>query len=150
MKTYIILICVLMLAIALPRTDVVAQADNAKPASTAGEVAEAAETAETAQAGDSTTIGLEVYTGEYGARTITMSGTHLQYQREGMPSSVQMKAVGIDEFELVIPAGAQVRGAGPGGALPTIRFNRDSDGAVESLSIVESNGTIRETAARTN
>ena len=91
--------------------------------------------------------GLEEYLGQYGPRSITLSNSQLRFQREGMPGSVAMIVVGEDEFELVIPAGAQVRGA-VNGEFPTIRFNRSPSGSIESLSIVNPDGSVRDTSPR--
>ncbi len=90
---------------------------------------------------------LKEYVGQYGPRSITISKAQLHYQREGMPRSVAMKALGDDEFELVIPPGALVRGA-VDGKLPTLQFNRSPSGAIESLSIVDPDGSVRETSPR--
>jgi len=91
--------------------------------------------------------GLKDYVGQYGPRSVTLSRGRLRYQREGMPGTVPMEMIAEDEFELVIPAGAQVRGA-VNGEFPTIRFNRSQSGSVESLSIVDPDGSVRETSPR--
>lgn len=87
------------------------------------------------------------YVGQYGRGSITLSGSRLHFQVDGMPTAVPMEMIAADEFEIIIPAGAQVRGA-VNGEYPTIRFDRDQSGSIESLSVIDPDGSVRETSSR--
>ena len=81
------------------------------------------------------------YVGSYEGREITLAGSILSYFREGMPMPVALTEIGEDHFEINIPPGAQIRGH-VDGQIPTFRFNRDSSGNVESMSLVNPDGTV--------
>ena len=89
---------------------------------------------------ESTDDDLGDYIGSYDGREITLSGSTLSYFREGMPMPAALKNIAEDHFEVVIPPGAQVRGP-VGGQVPTFRFNRDDSGDVESMTLVNPDGT---------
>ena len=91
--------------------------------------------------------GLEEYVGEYGVRKITLRNTTLEYYRDGMPSPVSLKQIGDDLFEFVIPAGARVVGA-IDGKFPTIRFNRQASGKIESFTVINPDGSEQGTSKR--
>jgi len=91
---------------------------------------------------------LEQYVGSYGPRHITFANGTLLYRRDGMPSSVSLKSLGDDSFEVIIPPGAMVQGPGGGNEIPTFVFNRSESGVVESLSLVTEDGSILATSKR--
>ena len=85
---------------------------------------------------------MKEYVGTYEGRTIIANNGKLSYQNQGMPSPVQLKEIADDTFEIVIPAGAIVRGA-TDGKFPTIKFKRNESGAVEILEFVNPDGSVK-------
>ena len=94
-------------------------------------------------------VDLEQYVGAYGPRTIALTYGTLTYMRDGMPMPVAMEAAGVDTFKVVIPPGAQVRGPSGDHVIPAFVFLRNDAGEVESLSLVNPDGTVVGTAKRT-
>ena len=93
---------------------------------------------------------LEEFAGTYGPRKIIFRNGGLLYSRDGMPTPVTIKALGEDSFKVIVPAGAQVRGPGANGEIPTFKFNRGDSGSIESLSLVSTDGSILATSKRDN
>jgi len=98
--------------------------------------------------GQTVTHDLEQYVGTYGGRTFTFSAGTLYFTNDRMPSRVSLKSLGLDSFEVIIPAGAQVRTPGGTGEIPTFLFNRDESGSVESLSLIDPDGAVLVTSKR--
>ena len=84
---------------------------------------------------------LNQFAGTYGPRTIGVSGDHLTFQRDGMPTAVLLKEIETDMYEIVVPAGAVVQGHG-GGDLPRLHFTRDDHGKVDGLTFVMADGMV--------
>jgi hypothetical protein len=99
-------------------------------------------------AGEQGEFSLEEYAGSYGPRKILLMGDKLMYKRDEMPTAVPMEEIGDDSFEIIIPAGAQVRGQAANGPLPIFVFNRNDDGDIVSLSLVDGDGNILSTSDR--
>ena len=87
------------------------------------------------------------YAGSYEGRVFTVYKNTLSYKRDGMPMPAQLKPIGDDEFEIIIPAGAQVRGA-INGQFPTMKFNRNEKGIVVSVSIIAPDKSVMGTHAK--
>jgi len=91
---------------------------------------------------------LAQYAGRYGARQIAVAGLSLTFQRDGMPTAVSLKSLGDDKFQIIIPAGAVVRGPAANGPPPIILFDRAENGRVVSLSLVNGDGEVMSTSER--
>ncbi len=91
---------------------------------------------------------LKQYAGSYGPRNILFKNGELMYQREGMPMAISLEELGDDSFAIIIPEGAQVRGAAAHGPIPIFVFNRNDDGEIVSLSLVDPDGNIMSTSDR--
>lgn len=86
---------------------------------------------------------LSAYTGQYGDQTVSLEDGQLRYRREGMSISLALEEIEPDLFAIMLPAGAQ-----SSAPLPTIRFDRDEEGAVVGLSLLEPDGTFRESSKK--
>ena len=95
-----------------------------------------------------TLLDFDQYVGTYGGRIFTLSGGTLYFENDRMPSRVSLKPLGDDSFEVIIPPGAQVRTPGGSGEIPTFHFNRDESGNIESLSLINPDGTVVVTTDR--
>ncbi len=74
------------------------------------------------------------YVGIYGERSILISGTGLAYKRAGQPE-LELQKIGKDTYKIVLPSGARSRGP-----IPTVRFDRDENGKIKSISLVLPDG----------
>jgi hypothetical protein len=113
-----------------------------------GQAVVAQETSEQGSDNNQALHEFEQYVGTYGGRIFTLSGGTLYFENDRMPSRVSLKSLGDDSFEVIIPAGAQVRTPGGTGEIPTFLFNRDESGSIESLSLVNPDGTVVVTTER--
>ena len=93
---------------------------------------------------------LNDFVGSFGPRHITLSNDRLFFQRDGMPTSVQLELIETDTFKILIPPGAQVRTPAGSSGMPSLLFNRDEDGTVISMSLVDEEGTVLSTSERVN
>lgn len=88
-----------------------------------------------------TTDQLSEYQGSFEGRDIRLEGNALTYFREGMPNSISLEVIGVDHFGIVIPPGAQVQ-THNNQPIPTFRFNRNEDGEVMSMAILDPSGSL--------
>ena len=82
------------------------------------------------------------YVGVYGVRTISLENGVLKYTREGMGVKLEMQEIEEDLFVLVLPANAR------SASVPNVRFNRDEQGSVVGLSLINPDGSVMETVKR--
>lgn len=94
------------------------------------------------------TADLTDYQGSFEGREFQVDNDVLTYYREGMTQAIQLELIAADHFEIMIPPGAVVQAA-DGHAIPTFRFKRDESGAVTSLEIVQPDGSVGATHAKT-
>ena len=78
---------------------------------------------------------LSEFVGSFEGRDFILDGSTLTYFRQGMPRAIDLKLIGPDHFDIVIPPGAQVQ-APAGHQIPTFKFMRSEDGTVTSLVIL--------------
>lgn len=78
---------------------------------------------------------LSEYVGSFEGRDFILDGSTLTYFRQGMQGAIELKLIGKDHFDIVIPPGAQVQGPA-GHQIPTFKFMRSEEGVVTSLVIL--------------
>ena len=79
------------------------------------------------------------YIGVYGVRKIVANENGLLYRKEGQ-IDLGLKEISKDKYKLVVPP--NVRTAGE---LPSIRFDRDSNGNIVSFSLIKPDGSVQGT-----
>ena len=82
------------------------------------------------------------YVGVYGVRTVSLENGVLKYTREGMGVKLEMQEIEEDLFVLVLPANARSSG------VPNVRFNRDEQGNVVGLSLINPDDSVMETVKK--
>lgn len=97
--------------------------------------------AEARQSEDIIQPPLTDYEGSYEGRDFEVVDDVLTYFRQGMQSSIALEWIDMDHFRIIIPPGAQVQ-TRDGRPIPTFKFERDEDGKVIKMTILDPDGGV--------